>query len=266
MFNETTEAKESVQQLAGVWADIIRDRGLGEVRDLPGISIRWSDTAFAFFNTLTLTDEEANGQLLQDRLLKAANYMADQSKSGFLWLFEDLLDADARNNLEHLANEAGLVRALSGYAMAGDILPMGETHHQDLVFRRAATQDDTRLAFDINAAAYGMGAEDVRDGMLGSRIWHERAYTYLGFSQDHPVSTASVIEHDGRLFLALVATLPDHQRRGFGEATCRKALQEAWKGTGLTRSVLQATEAGAPVYERIGYKKSGAVGFWALKA
>jgi GNAT superfamily N-acetyltransferase len=263
MFTVSKEAKESVQQLAGVWGEIIQDRRSGEIRDLPGISIRWSDTAFAFFNTITLTDCGTNKQMLRDRLIKAAEYMAGQSKGGFLWLFEDLLDPDARNSLEHLAAEAGFARALSGYAMAGDILPMEVPHHPELSFIRAATEEDAQTAFDINAAAYGMPVEDVRDGMLGSRIWHEKAYTYLGLHDGRKVSTASVIEHDGRLFLALVATHPDVQRRGYAEATCRRALHDAWKATGLTRSVLQATEAGAPVYDRIGYKRYGTVGFWA---
>jgi len=42
---------------------------------------------------------------------------------------------------------------------------------------------------------------------------------------------------------------------GYGEATVRKALYEGARATALKRTVLHATEAGFPVYRRIGYRK-----------
>jgi hypothetical protein len=56
------------------------------------------------------------------------------------------------------------------------------------------------------------------------------------------------------LFLALVATLPGKQRKGYAEATVRKALYEGYRATGLKRTVLHASDAGFPVYERLGYR------------
>jgi GNAT superfamily N-acetyltransferase len=49
-------------------------------------------------------------------------------------------------------------------------------------------------------------------------------YTYLGLKDGVPVSAAATVESNGCLFLALVATAPEHQRKGYGEATVRKAL------------------------------------------
>ncbi len=46
----------------------------------------------------------------------------------------------------------------------------------------------------------------------------------------------------------------------------RKALYEGARATGLTRSTLHATLAGAPVYERIGYRKVATIGFYGLKS
>ena len=61
---------------------------------------------------------------------------------------------------------------------------------------------------------------------------------------------------DGQLYLALVATRPDSQRKGFGEATVRHALQAAYEATGLTRTTLHATDAGYPMYQRVGYHRT----------
>ena len=90
-------------------------------------------------------------------------------------------------------------------------------------------------------------------------------YAYLGIENGVPVSAAATVETDGCLFVALVATAPEAQRQGYGEATTRKALFEGAKATGLTRATLHATLAGAPVYERIGLKKVATMGFYGLK-
>lgn len=80
-----------------------------------------------------------------------------------------------------------------------------------------------------------------------------------------PISAAATVATKGCLFLALVATAPEAQRNGYGEATVRKALFEGARATGLTRTVLHATLAGAPVYERIGYHKVASIAFYGLR-
>jgi predicted GNAT family acetyltransferase len=64
----------------------------------------------------------------------------------------------------------------------------------------------------------------------------------------------------------LVATAPEAQLKGYGEATTRKALFEGAKATGLTRTALHATMAGAPVYQRIGYRKVATMRFYGLRS
>lgn len=264
MSEITAQAKESVDQLAAVWSEIVKDRHSGEVRDLSGIAIRWANTGFAFFNTITFTDLDSDSRLLDLQMQVAADYLRQKKQPGLIWLFEDLLDAEARSELPILAGQAGLSLALPGYGMAGEVLPMPAPGHPDLTFVRVSTDEHVRTYADINAAAYGMPLEAVRDGLRDSTIWKTKAFAYLGVAAGRPVSAAAVIENEGRLFLALVATVPEAQRKGYGEATCRKALHEAWKSTGLTHSVLHATMAGAPVYTRIGYEKVAAMGFYGL--
>jgi hypothetical protein len=51
----------------------------------------------------------------------------------------------------------------------------------------------------------------------------------------------------------LVATMADAQRKGYGDAVVRHALNTAYEVTDIKRSVLHATEAGYSVYMRLGY-------------
>jgi hypothetical protein len=264
-MSATGETNESVNQLASVWSAIVKDRNSGEIIDMPGINIRWSETRFAFFNTITFNEPGATSGILSQRLAAAASYMDEQKQPGIIWLFEDLLAQDAKRNLQELVDEAGFMLALSGYGMAGDVRAMAEPAHPDLTFVRVQSDEQVAVYAEINAVAYNIPVEDVQDGMLPSSLWSKRAYSFLGVKNGRAVSAASAIENEGSLFLALVATLPSQQRNGYGEATCRKALHEAGKATGLTRSVLHATMAGAPVYERIGYHKNSPIGFYAQK-
>lgn len=259
------DSQESVEQLAVAWRAMVLDRDPGaDVRDLPGIAVRWADSRFAFWNAVTLTDVRPGPELLAQRLAQAADVMRSKQRPGFLWLFEDLLDDEARATLATAAEKAGLAYAFPGTGMAGDLLPVPEPSHPELTFVRVSTDEHLRAYADINSRAYGFPLEDGRDGLVGSALWKQQVHAYLGLRDSVPVTCAGAVEADGRLFVALVATDPEWQRRGYGEAVTRKALYEGARATGLTRATLHATEDGAKVYPRIGFRPNSPIGFYSL--
>jgi GNAT superfamily N-acetyltransferase len=260
------EAIEASQQLTETWRNLVLDHGPGDVRDLPGIAIRWANSKFPFWNCITFTDHGADPRLLDERLAQSVALMRQKSQPGLIWLFEDLLDSSARAGLPAAAERAGLSLSLSGFGMAGDVMPIPEPHHADLHFVRVTTEDHLTAYADLNSRAYGMPLEAGRDGLCGSELWKSDMYAYLGLKDGVPVTAAATTETDGRLFVALVATAPEAQRKGYGEAVTRKALFEGAKATGLTRATLHATLAGAPVYERIGLHKTATISFYGLGA
>ncbi|MFF6875274.1 GNAT family N-acetyltransferase [Streptomyces sp. NPDC012474] len=266
-MRDPAESIESVEQLATVWRAMVLDRDpRADVRDLPGIAVRWADCRFAFWNCLTLTDVGADAGSLKRRLGEAAGIMRSKSRPGFLWVFEDLLEDEARALLGKAAEEAGLAHAFPGTGMAGDLLPIPEPVHPELTFARVRDDELLRSYADINSRAYGFPLDDGRDGLAGSSLWKSRVFAYLGLRDGVPVTCAATVEADGRLFVVLVATDPAWERRGYGEAVTRKALYEGGRATGLTRATLHATTAGAPVYPRIGFRPNSTIGFYSLKA
>ena len=58
---------------------------------------------------------------------------------------------------------------------------------------------------------------------------------------------------NGCRYVALVATDPTRQRRGYGDAVMRHALDLSARVHGDIPTTLHATEAGRPIYERMGY-------------
>ncbi|MBX7547945.1 GNAT family N-acetyltransferase [Streptomyces sp. tea 10] len=265
-MRDRTEAIESMEQLALVWRAMVLDRDPhADVRDLPGIAVRWADSRFAFWNCVTLTEVDADPALLGRRLVQAADIMRAKKQPGFLWLFDDLLGDEARAGVRAAAEKAGLAYGFPGTGMAADLLPVPEPSHPDLTFARVTTEEQLRAYADLNSRAYGFPLEHGRDGLLGSTLWKSRVHAYLGLRDGVPVTCAGTVEADGRLFVALVATAPEWERRGYGEAVTRKALYEGARATGLTRATLHATAAGAPVYPRIGFRPNSPMGFYGLK-
>ncbi|GAA2338980.1 GNAT family N-acetyltransferase [Streptomyces kunmingensis] len=266
-MTDLSESVESVEQLATVWRAMVTDRDpAADVRDLPGIAVRWADCRFAFWNCVTLTDVSIGATLLERRLRQAADVMRSKTHPGFLWLFENLLDDGARAVLETAVEEAGLEYAFPGTGMAGDLLPLSEPVHPDLTFVRVTTDEQLQAYADLNSRAYGFPLADGRDGLGGSTLWRSEVHAYLGMRAGVPVTCAGAVEAEDRLFVALVATDPEWQRRGYGEAVTRKALYEGARNTGLTRATLHATAAGAPVYPRIGFKPNSPIAFYSLRS
>jgi len=68
------------------------------------------------------------------------------------------------------------------------------------------------------------------------------------------VTTAAVVPGGKALGVYNVATLPDHQHRGYAEVVMRAALEDARRRHGIERSILQSTPAGLRLYQRMGYR------------
>lgn len=48
-MHDLADSVESMEQLAAVWRTVVLDRDPdADVRDLPGIAVRWADCRFAF--------------------------------------------------------------------------------------------------------------------------------------------------------------------------------------------------------------------------
>ena len=70
------------------------------------------------------------------------------------------------------------------------------------------------------------------------------------------VATSLVYLHDGLAGIYCVATLPEHRGKGLGAHLTAEPLRAAWE-LGFTTGLLQASEMGAPVYSRIGFRTHG---------
>jgi ribosomal protein S18 acetylase RimI-like enzyme len=92
-----------------------------------------------------------------------------------------------------------------------------------------------------------------REVFEGEAVW-QRFAGYVGYIGGEAVSSAAIVIGGEAAGVYNVATLPGHQRKGYGEAIMRHALEAAQREHGIERTVLQSTKAGYSLYERMGYR------------
>ena len=246
------EARESMEQYLSVWKKLVAEVPDPDLGDRPGLSISWADSAFPFWNAIFLNEELDDSEVLASRLHDAALYMRQKRHAGLIYIFESSLSPSTKGKLPQILKSTGLEPALPITGMAGDLFPLSAPSHPTLRIHRVTDEAGLLAYAQVNCAAYGFPLEAAQTALKGSELW-KQSFTYMGYENGRPVTTASAIVNDGTLYLALVATIPEARGNGYAEAIVRHALQNAHQATGLTRSILHATDAGFPVYKRVGY-------------
>lgn len=246
---------ESNQQAIGAWKRFANGSPKGDVREMQGVACAFANVPLPFFNVALFAEPVADAADLDRRLASAVEY---GSASGVPWMFfacrewlppvstESADEAFERHRLHRAMALTGMVAELSSLAP-----PSSDS--AGLEYRRVGSRDTLLSISDMNCAAYGIplevGRASILDGMFGSD-----AFAYVGYLNGEPVTAAGTWLVDAVLYVAMVATHPDHRRRGYADAVMRHSLVEASHATGALRTVLHATEAGLPVYERMGYR------------
>ena len=254
MQQTKTELAESLHQFITIWKKIGRPFPRVDQTDRPGLAITWPDTQFPFYNALFLTGQLTDAQVLLDRVQEAAAYMRTRANGGWFVVCLDNVRGAAKESLPTILGQAKFVQAIPMTGMAGNILPMEVSGHPALRFERIFDHSTIQEFAQINCVSYDVPQETSFSLIKEHTLWHEHAYGFVAYEGDKPVSTATAIINEGRLFLFMVATMPEARRKGYGEAVVRHALQTAHEATDIRRTVLHATEAGYPLYLRLGYR------------
>jgi ribosomal protein S18 acetylase RimI-like enzyme len=241
----------SLSQFVGAWKTLCSAEPGHHVESAPGIELVFGMLPIPFFNVVFLTEALESPEQLRAAASQAKAMAAPREIPWFLvttheWI-RDELDAPA------VLAELGLVPAmpLTGM-MAETVDPAGATP-DSLTLVRPASNPACQAILDVNGAAYGMGPMDFPTAMSSPAYW-ERHFPVLGYAEDRAVAASATLLVDGYRYVAFVATDPQFQKRGFANAAMRHSLDLAAKAHGPLPSVLHATDAGAPVYAKMGYK------------
>jgi ribosomal protein S18 acetylase RimI-like enzyme len=232
---------------------IARSRPGGEVRELRGVSIASAGVTFQMFNTAFLSapvDSEAD---LERRIATPAVHYQARGLEWSYWVCEDWLPAKTRRRARKVFERLGLRHAVDLPGMIAEPVEQPVKPLPELAIRRV-DGGSTRDAFClIGSTCFHVPLPWFEEVFASQTVW-ERFASYVGYVDGGPVSTASVVASGGGLGVYNLATLPERQRRGYGEAVMRHALAEARREHGMERTILQATPAGLRLYERMGFR------------
>jgi GNAT superfamily N-acetyltransferase len=240
----------SIDQLVGAWR-LMCGRGPHHVvASADGIEYAFSGLAVPFFNLAAVTGHDLTATRLADLGHAAVAWAADKNVP---WMFVV--------THERLAPGVDAAAVLDGCEL-GPALAMTAMEAQSLVpasrvpedLQLTVPQDDAACAavVDVNSLAYGMDLA-ASQALLADRGFWQDHFPVVGQAGGRPVATASVLMVDGVRYVALVATEPGQQRKGYAEAAMRRALEGAAQVHGDRLALLHATDAGKPVYARMGF-------------
>jgi ribosomal protein S18 acetylase RimI-like enzyme len=232
---------------------VAASRAPGEVRELRGVSIAAAGATFQMFNAAFLSARVGSEAELTQRILLASLHFDARGLEWAYWVCEGWLDGRTRRHSRRVFERQGLRHSVDMPGMAAEHIEPPVKPLPALDVRRVA-DGPTRDAFcAIGAVCFHVPLSWFREVFDSGRVWQTFA-GYVGYADGEPVSTTAIVMGGDALGVYNVATLPGHQRRGYGEAVMRHALAEAQRRHGIERSVLQSTPAGYALYERMGYR------------
>ena len=238
-------------QLLGAWRAMCAGAPGYQHRSADGLEYVFSGLPIAFFNVAVVTARQVAAPLL-DATARSAMHWA--RAEGAPWLFIVTHEAlepgvDAAATLE----PSGLVPLLPLTGMLARQIPHDARVPAGLQLE--VPEDDAGCCdvIDVNSAAYGMDLNASKPAFGRGSFWADHV-PVLGRAGGAPATSAAVLLSGGHRYVALVATQPGHQKKGFAEAAMRLALHVAAEKFGERPSFLHATDAGRPIYARMGYE------------
>jgi GNAT superfamily N-acetyltransferase len=241
----------SISQFLDAWRIFGRACAGSRLESAPGVEYIFTGLPIPFFNVAVLTGEGTSAAALDAAARGAMQWASDK---GAPWLFvvtNDTLEPGVDANA--VLDRCGLMGLLPLTGMAASRIAPVATVPSGLQLEVPEDDGGCCDAIDVNSAAYGMDLAASKPMFGRGSFWTDHLLV-VGRADGAPVTSAAVMLAGGHRYVALVATQPGHQKKGFAEAAMRHALAAAAEKFGERSSFLHATDAGKPIYERMGYE------------
>lgn len=242
--------------------NVAASRPDGENRELPGVSIASAGVTFQMFNAAFLSSPVDSDMDLEQRIMLARTHFQTRGQQWAYWVCDDWIGGRVRKRARRAFERHGLRHSVDLPGMAAERLEKPARPLPRLDVRRV-DNGPVRDAFcAIGALCFHVPPSWFNEVFDSAAVWEDFA-GYVGYFEDEPVSTTAIVMGGDAIGVYNVATMPMHQRRGFGEATMRHALEDARQRYGAERIVLQSTVAGYKLYQRMGFRTVTSVAVYA---
>jgi len=190
---------------------------------------------------------------LEGRIKIGSALFEKHGVSGLFFVCDALIPTSLRDAVPLSFAQFGYVPAMGMTGMAADHIVAPVRALPKLHYESVADVPHGEIMAWLNCVAYGVPLEWGPDWEARTGISQSAAFGFIGYANNEPVACAATIALLNCLYVGLVATHPDHRKHGYAEAVMRHSLQAAATDTGLSRTILHASDMGHPLYAQMGY-------------
>lgn len=128
---------------------------------------------------------------------------------------------------------------------------------------RALGPELVGVAGDLIAAAFDTPRDIIAKCIEVGMTETSGVETFIAWGDEGPMCTVSVTVTGGTGGVSLMATPPEHQRKGMGRALLSRVIDD-YRRRGVERFHLGSTDAGRRLYESLGFKLVADLSVWVL--
>ncbi len=99
-----------------------------------------------------------------------------------------------------------------------------------------------------------LSSSKIKENIFENLYNQDNFELYLVLENDIPVATGLAYFSNNICGIYMIATLDEHRRKGFGSAVTKHCINTAHQ-KGITNIVLQASDKGVSIYEKMGFEK-----------
>jgi GNAT superfamily N-acetyltransferase len=241
----------SLRQFLGAW-EILGKRGPRYERaTFPTVEVAFSGLPIAFFNASFTTGRATDADTFTDAARRTRDFAAERDVPWLHIVTHETLAPGVDPTA--LLDGLGLAPLMNFTGMRAEKVAAITRRPDDLELVEPPDDASCATIIDVNGAAYDVDLSESKDALGRRAFWRDHA-AVIGRVDGKTVCSTAVFFLDGIRYVGFVATDPAHQRKGYADAVMRRALELARDRIGETTTVLHATDAGRPVYERMGYR------------
>lgn len=249
----TVDFRPVEQNLRDSFRVLAAHRASGDVREYPGVSIASAGVTFQMFNAAFLSGPVDSETALERQIVQSATHFSTRALDWSFWMCESWLDAGLRRRARHIFRNQRLHLSTELPGMIAEGLRPPLDALPPIECRRVQPGDSREDFCAIGSVCFNVPLAWFREVFEGEAVWHDFV-AWVGYRDGEPVSTAATVMGAGVIGVYNVATLPGHQRRGYGETVMRHAVAQAEREHGIRRTVLQSSPQGLSLYERMGFR------------
>jgi GNAT superfamily N-acetyltransferase len=213
----------------------------------------WTPVPMAFIFNAVLSTQPVRGDETRHILETIEFFQARGRRSFSWWLAPELEESDWGRQLE--IHGFALENDPPGMAVELNQLPDRLPVPAGFKISRVGDAESMQIWLKTFLAGYELPPEfEVPCLEMMLATLHGPWMSYLATVHDQPVAASSVLYTAGVAGIMNVATLKDWRGRGLGAAVTLLPLLDA-REQGYRVGVLEASEMGYPVYQRMGFKE-----------